>query len=111
MGTSKSALFTTDQNDLAQMAKALSHPARLAIVEFLAKQNACFTGDLVAEIGLAQATVSQHLAELKAAGILKGSIEGVRVSYCIDVERWQFIRAQFERLFQCVPTTAPTSCC
>ena len=111
MGTSKSDLFSPAQNELAAMAKALSHPARVAIVDFLAKQDACFTGDLVAEIGLAQATVSQHLAELKAAGILKGSIEGVRVSYCIDVQRWNAIRMQFERLFQCVPTSEPTGCC
>ncbi|MEK9830539.1 MAG: metalloregulator ArsR/SmtB family transcription factor [Schleiferiaceae bacterium] len=111
MGTSKSNLFTPTQNELARLAKALSHPARLAIVEFLAKQNACFTGDLVAEIGLAQATVSQHLAELKEAGILKGSIEGVRVSYCIDAERWQVMREQFERLFERVPSAAPLGCC
>lgn len=111
MGTSKSDLFSPAQNELAAMAKALSHPARVAIVEFLANQDACFTGDLVAEIGLAQATVSQHLAELKAAGILKGNIEGVRVSYCIDVERWQFIRAQFEQLFKSVQHVIPSICC
>jgi ArsR family transcriptional regulator len=88
MGTSKKEAFSNSQNRLADLAKALAHPARIAILEFLAKKNTCICGDIVDELPLSQATVSQHLAELKRAGLIKGDIEGPRVCYCINEKAW-----------------------
>ena len=79
MGITKSDLFTEEQNAIAQMAKVLGHPARVAILQHLVKSNTCINGDLVQELGLAQATVSQHLRELKEVGFIQGTIEGVSV--------------------------------
>ena len=84
MGASKTALFTTKQNEFANMAKALGHPARIAILELLLKQNNCICGDIVNELPLSQPTVSQHLKELKNAGIIKGNVEGNAICYCVD---------------------------
>ena len=84
MGISKSDYFTPDQNGIANLAKALGHPARLAIVEHLLKVNSCICGDIVNELPMAQPTVSQHLKELKNAGLIKGNIEGNAICYCID---------------------------
>ena len=84
MGATKTSHFSATQNKLATLAKALGHPARVAILEYLLKKNACVCGDIVKELPLAQATVSQHLKELKSAGIIKGEIEGTSVCYCID---------------------------
>jgi ArsR family transcriptional regulator len=84
MGISKSAHFNEQQNSLANIAKALGHPARLAIIEYLLQQKECVCGDIVSELPLAQATVSQHLKELKSAGIIKGNIEGNSICYCIN---------------------------
>lgn len=92
MGATKSELFTRDQNDLAAIAKALAHPARIAIIQHLLKVNACISGDIVEELPLAQATVSQHLKELKAVGLIKGTIEGVKINYCINAVRWREIQ-------------------
>ncbi len=88
MGLSKKTSFGRRENQIAEIAKALAHPARVAILEFLAKQNACICGDIVEQIPLSQATVSQHLAELKRVGLIKGEIEGPRVCYCIDQKAW-----------------------
>lgn len=99
MGHTKSDLFTAQQNDLAQIAKAFAHPARIAIVEHLLKANACINSHLVEELGLAQATVSQHLKELKEVGLIKGTIEGVTVSYCIDPVRWAEVKGLFNKMF------------
>ena len=99
MGITKSNLFTEEQNQIATIAKAIGHPARVAIIEYLIKANACINGDFVQELGLAQATVSQHLRELKDVGIIQGNIEGSRVSYCINRSRWQEIEAKFNELF------------
>ena len=98
MGLSKKEAFTAKQNRLADLAKALAHPARVAILEYLAGQNSCICGDIVNELPLSQATVSQHLAELKRVGLIKGEIEGPRVCYCIDQKEWNDARqllAQF----------------
>jgi DNA-binding transcriptional ArsR family regulator len=107
MGTSKTEIFTDQQNDLARLAKALGPPARIAIIEFLMKTNACFCGDIVEEIGLAQATVSQHLKELKNAGIIKGNVEGTSICYCINPEIWNKLTKNFTGLFNSVTE----SCC
>lgn len=84
MGASKTDHFTDNQNAIATIAKALGHPARVAIIEYLMKVNACICSDIVNELPLAQPTVSQHLKELKNAGLIKGNIEGNAICYCID---------------------------
>lgn len=86
MGASKSILFSSQQNKIADMAKAMGHPARIAILEYLIKIKACVCGDIVNELPLAQATVSRHLKELKSAGLIKGTIEGKNICYCINPE-------------------------
>ena len=84
MGATNTDHYSDIQNDIAKIAKALGHPARVAIVDYLVKTNACICGDIVNELPLAQPTVSQHLKELKNAGIIKGEIEGNAICYCID---------------------------
>jgi DNA-binding transcriptional ArsR family regulator len=88
MGITKSDSFSVEQNELANQLKALAHPARIAIIEHLLKTNSCICGDLVNELPLSQATVSQHLKELKLAGLIKGNIEGNSICYCIDQENF-----------------------
>lgn len=110
MGATKTVLFTKEQNDLAHMAKALAHPARIAILQYLARKNACVCGDLVDELGLAQATTSQHLKELKNAGIIQGTIAGVNVCYCIDPVVWKQYREIFSVFFSAV-TLEGSNCC
>lgn len=88
MGISKTDEFTVKQNRLSVIAKALGHPARVAIIEYLAKSNACMCGDIVEVLPLSQSTVSQHLRELKNAGLIKGDIEGTKVCYCINEQGW-----------------------
>lgn len=99
MGITKSELFTKKQNEIAALAKALAHPARIAILQELLKADACICGDLVGELGLAQATISQHLKELKAAGIIQGTVEGTSVCYCINPKVWAQCRALFNSFF------------
>ena len=99
MGVSKTEKFSQAQNDMAAMAKALAHPARVAIIQHLIKANACINGDLVNELGLAQATISQHLRELKAIGLIQGTIEGTSISYCIDPVKWTEVQNTFDALF------------
>lgn len=100
MGVTKSDLFTVEQNEIANVAKAFAHPARVAIIQYLLKSNACINGDLVTELGLAQATISQHLRALKEIGIIQGTIEGVSVSYCINPNRWEEVKLQFNGMFE-----------
>ena len=99
MGTTKSEMFTEEQNKLATLFKVLGHPARIAIIQYIIKQNACICTDLVDELGLAQATISQHLKELKKIGIIQGSIEGKSVCYCIDEKVWITIQNEFSTFF------------
>lgn len=89
MGKSKTDSFTDQQNRLAKTAKAMAHPARIAILQFLARRNSCICGDIVDELPLSQSTVSQHLKELKKAGLIKGEIDGPSVCYCIDYSGWE----------------------
>jgi DNA-binding transcriptional ArsR family regulator len=84
MGISKTEHFSENQNEIATIAKALGHPARIAIMEYLMRVDTCICGDIVNELPLAQPTISQHLKELKQAGLIKGSIEGNAICYCID---------------------------
>ena len=99
MGVTKEELFSIEQNQLAKMAKALGHPARIAILQVLIRQNTCYNGDLVEELGLAQATVSQHLKELKKLGIIQGDVEGTSVCYCINQENWSKFESVFATFF------------
>ena len=108
MGATKSDIFTQDQNEIALIAKAIGHPARIAILQYLLQKNACVCGDIVDEIGLAQATVSQHLKELKQAGLIKGDIDGRKVCYCIDNSKWDIVK---DLLFQFFDQKQDTSCC
>ncbi len=84
MGASKSASFSTKQNKIANLAKALAHPARIAILEYIMSVDSCICGDIVNKLPLAQPTISQHLKELKQVGLIKGSIEGNAICYCIN---------------------------
>ena len=109
MGLTKSEIFSDKQNRLAQMMKALAHPARIAIIQQLIKANACICGDLVDELGLAQATISQHLKELKNAGLIKGTIEGTSVCYCIDEKTWNLYKKEFDAFF--ITYSSAGNCC
>ncbi|WP_375582218.1 ArsR/SmtB family transcription factor [Cyclobacterium xiamenense] len=111
MGVTKSNLFSEAQNELALAAKAFDHPARVAIIQYLLKSNACINGDLVQQLGLAQPTISQHLRELKEIGIIQGTIEGARISYCINPIRWAEIKNQFNQLFDQYPSPLSGGCC
>lgn len=110
MGITKTDLFSTSQNELAVVAKAFAHPARIAIIQYLLQANACINSDLVQELGLAQATISQHLRELKDIGIIHGSIEGSSISYCINPTRWLQIRALLNDLFDQYNSNKDTCC-
>jgi predicted transcriptional regulator len=111
MGTTRTDLFSDVQNEIAIAAKAFAHPARIAIIQYLLKANACMNGDLVQELGLAQATISQHLRELKDIGIIQGTIEGARISYCINPVRWAEIKGQFNEIFNQFESPSPGECC
>lgn len=99
MGATKAYEFSTTENRLAKYAKALAHPARIAILKLLAKKATCQCGDIVEELPLSQSTVSQHLKELKEAGLIKGEIEGAKVCYCIDEKEWKQAQAWINKLF------------
>ncbi|WP_350284526.1 metalloregulator ArsR/SmtB family transcription factor [uncultured Croceitalea sp.] len=99
MGVSKTQLFSVSHNELANAAKVLSHPARIAILEYISKQDNCICTDLVDVIGLAQPTISQHLNEIKKIGLLKGTFEGKNLCYCIDRERWAALQNAFNTFF------------
>ena len=86
MGLSKTEEYTKTQNEIALLAKALGHPARIAILQYLAERKTCVCGDIVNELPLSQSTVSQHLKELKKVGLIKGDIEAPTVCYCIDAK-------------------------
>ena len=111
MGVTKASLFSEVQNDTATAAKAFAHPARVAIIQYLLRSNACINGDLVQELGLAQATISQHLRELKDIGIIQGTIDGTKVNYCINADRWLQIKNQFNEIFNEYNTCSTGECC
>ncbi len=110
MGISKLEEFTVRDNRLAKYAKALSHPARVAILRLLIEKQACVCGDIVDELPLSQSTVSQHLKELKEAGLIKGDIEGVRICYCIDEVEWAHAKTYINSLFTSFDA-AKLKCC
>jgi DNA-binding transcriptional ArsR family regulator len=109
MGSTKNEEFTVKDNKIAKYAKAMAHPARIAILQLLIKNQACICGDIVDELPLSQSTVSQHLKELKEAGLIKGDIEGVKVCYCIDEKEWEIARTYINTLFS--QYTPKNRCC
>jgi DNA-binding transcriptional ArsR family regulator len=96
----KTELFNQQDQELALMAKALSHPARIAILDFLAQSSCCISGDISNEIPLSRTTVSQHLTELKKMGFIQGTVEGVKINYCLDNEKLKEIKLAFEKFFE-----------
>ena len=111
MGLTKTEIFTGEQNRLAVMLKAMAHPARIAILQEIIKSNACICGDLVDELGLAQPTISQHLKELKNAGLIQGTIEGVSICYCINPVVWNELSKQLSSFFASYQLITPDTCC
>jgi DNA-binding transcriptional ArsR family regulator len=109
MGTTKTEHFTESQNEIAQLAKALGHPARIAILDYLATVDTCICGDIVKELPLAQPTISQHLKELKNAGLIKGTIEGTAICYCIDENALQKMNDYIAQISECI--FKRTTCC
>ena len=110
MGITKTALFSSEQNDIATLLKALAHPARIAIMEYLIKVDTCICGDIVNELPLAQPTISQHLKELKNADLIKGNVEGTSICYCVNKETMQKVQNYFSSIsFQL--ETKNNQCC
>jgi DNA-binding transcriptional ArsR family regulator len=108
MGLTKTEEFTKTQNELASLTKALGHPARIAIIQFLIKQKSCVCGDIVEKLPLSQSTVSQHLKELKKVGLIKGDIDGQTVCYCIDEKVWSKAKKAVGELFE---SYSEPNCC
>ena len=103
--------YTDEQGKLARFAKAMGHPARIAILQFLASQESCFFGDIHEELPIAKATVSQHLKELKEAGLIQGETEAPKVKYCINRENWEVARSMFAGFFDRNLCEKKKSCC
>ncbi len=110
MGLAKTELFSTQDNEIALIAKAFGHPARVAILQHLFKIDSCVCGDLVHEIGLAQPTISQHLKELKQLGLIKGNVEGTSVCYCIDKDNWTRMKSLMSDFLN-QDSSINSSCC
>ncbi|MGF7214909.1 DNA-binding transcriptional ArsR family regulator [Spirosoma lacussanchae] len=108
MGVTKTEVFTTEQNRIADLAKAFAHPARVAILQYLVATKACVCGDLVDVLPLSQATVSQHLKELSRIGIIKGNVQPPRVCYCINEPVWEEAQATFGNL---LASFTQNTCC
>jgi ArsR family transcriptional regulator len=100
MGISKAFAFSEQENRVASLAKALAHPARIAILRLLLQKKSCICGAIVDELPLSQSTISQHLKELKAAGLIKGTIDGVSICYCINEDTWTNARVLLNNFFQ-----------
>lgn len=103
--------ITPDQKRLARFAKAMGHPTRIAILHFLARGNECFFGDIHEVLPIAKATVSQHLRELKEAGLIQGTIEPPKVKYCINAENWKLARHLFSQMLDDSCPSRKNSCC
>lgn len=111
MGLTKTDLFTVEQNQIAVKARVLGHPARIAILEYLLNANACINSDLVNELGLAQATISQHLKELKNIGLIQGTIDGTSMNYCINRKAWEEMQNDFIAFFNQLKSCSSDNCC
>ena len=97
---SKVQLFESGLQEKADLFKALSHPARLAILIYLAEQKVCITGDITEELPLSRTTVNQHLAELKRVGLIQGTIEGTRTNYCLNSSRLNEFRRYIASFYE-----------
>ena len=111
MGISKSDFFTDEQNEISNLMKALGHPARIAIIEFLLKKEACICGDIVNELPLSQPTISQHLKELKNVNIIKGSVEGNTICYCLNLDTLSKIQNYVQLMIITATKCKPDECC
>lgn len=103
--------YRAESEQLARFAKALGHPARITIMEFLAGQDSCFFGDIHDELPIAKATVSQHLKELRDAGLIQGEIEPPKVRYCVNRENWLVAKGLFAQFFGSQPIRIEKKCC
>lgn len=103
--------ITPEQERLARFAKAMGHPTRIAILHFLAQRNECFFGDIHEVLPIAKATVSQHLSELKEAGLIRGTIEPPKVKYCINPDNWAAARQLFSKMFDECRPAVKNKCC
>ena len=103
--------FTQKEQDLANFAKAMAHPARIAILKVLAQKNGCICGEIVGVLPLAQSTVSQHLKELKNAGLIDGSVDGPRSCYCINWKAFEKFNSEFNFLFATLKVKNEKACC
>ena len=111
MAIHKKKSFTQKEQELAEFAKALAHPARIAILKLLAQKNECICGEIVEVLPLSQSTVSQHLKELKNAGLIDGSIDGPRSCYCINWKAFEKFNAEFSSLFSSLKIQNAKACC
>lgn len=111
MGTTKTGTYSKQVITLADFTKALGHPARIAILQYLLNKPGCMCGDIVNELPLSQATVSQHLKALKAIGLIQGEIEGVSVCYCIHIPTWNQYKKALEQFFQQTPAENGSCAC
>ncbi|WP_417885545.1 ArsR/SmtB family transcription factor [Zunongwangia sp.] len=109
MGITKTEFYKDEENKIAAISKVIGHPARVAILKYLFELKTCACGELVDEIGLAQPTISQHLKELKNFGIIKGSIDGTKMCYCIDEKKWKEIGEIMSDFYNQIPTK--NDCC
>ncbi|WP_194851581.1 ArsR/SmtB family transcription factor [Nonlabens antarcticus] len=110
MGLTKTEHFTKEINAVAAFAKAVGHPARLVIIKYLLERETCVCGDLVKEIGLAQPTISQHLKALKEAGIIRGTVEGASICYCINTDKWNMMNQELRKHLIIIPNLK-SDCC
>jgi DNA-binding transcriptional ArsR family regulator len=110
MGASKIINYSEAEMQIAKFAKALSHPARVAILQLLIQKQSCICGDIVDELPIAQSTVSQHLKELKQAGLIKGNIDGASICYCVDTEVLHTVNQILNQVLA-VSIESPTTCC
>jgi ArsR family transcriptional regulator len=110
MATSKTELFDQTLNDTAALFKALAHPARLAILQYLAETKVCMTGDISDELPLSRTTVKQHLTELKNAGLIQGKVDGVKVNYCLDPQQICELGTIFDEFYQRINLPGTLNC-
>lgn len=111
MGTTKANAFNDKQNSMATLIKAMAHPARIIIVNYLIKVESCVSGKFVGEVNLAQPTISQHLKELKNAELITGTVDGVKSCYCINWKKFDQFNLNFTSLFQNLKKQFDKSCC
>lgn len=107
MGATKTAIYPQYINDIAQIAKVFSHPARITILQYISSQESCICNDIVEKIGLSQPTISQHLKVINEAGLLKGTYKGKSICYCLNVKRFEM----FQKIFNTFFNRTKSNCC